>query len=126
PHPPYPTLFRSIEEFLTDGTIGAGVSESFTVLSQVPEMLRSADVALAAAEPGAIVDVEQMRPVEWAAARMSSRFDQRIARRFLERVAQGTDSWLALTTYLDCAGDSAEAARGLSVRENTRRYRLGP
>ncbi|WP_209326301.1 PucR family transcriptional regulator [Brevibacterium renqingii] len=115
----------AIEGFLTDGMIGAGVSEAFTALSQVPEMLRSADVALAAAEPGAIVHVEQMRPVEWAAARMSSRFDQKIARRFLERLAQGTDSWLTLTTYLDCAGSIAEAARALNVHENTVRYRLG-
>ena len=114
-----------IEEFLTDGTIGAGVSEAFTALSRVPELLRSADVALAAAEPGAIVHVEQMRPVEWAAARMSSRFDQRIARRFLEHLSHGTDSWQTLTTYLDCAGSIAEAARALNVHENTVRYRLG-
>ena len=115
----------AIEEFLTDGMIGAGVSESFTALSQVPEMLRSADVALAAAEPGTIVHVEQMRPVEWAAARMSSRFDQQIARRFLEQLSQRTDSWLTLTTYLDCAGNIAEVARALNVHENTVRYRLG-
>src|SRR5699024_6820416 len=93
-----------IEELLTDGTIGAGVSEAFTALSRVPALLRSADVALAAAEPGAIVHVEHMRPVEWAAARMSSRFDQRIARRLLEHLSHGTDSWQTLTTYLDCAG----------------------
>ncbi|MCD1286094.1 MULTISPECIES: helix-turn-helix domain-containing protein [unclassified Brevibacterium] len=114
-----------IEEFLAEGVTAVGISESFTALGQVPEMLRSADVAAAAAKPGEIVHVEQMRPVEWAAARLNSRFDRQIARRYVERLNVGNDAWPTLKTYIECSGNIADTARRLNVHENTVRYRLG-
>lgn len=114
----------AIEEHFTGDVIAAGVSEPFTALSQVPELLRSADVALAAADDGAFVYVEEMRPVVWAAARMSSRFDRQVIRRYLDRISQNPESWSTLTTHIDCGASIAETARRLQVHENTVRYRL--
>lgn len=114
-----------VEEFLAQGVTEVGVSESFTAIGQVPEMLRSADIAVLAAKPGEIVHVEQMRPVEWGAARMSSRFDRQIARRYLERLNIGNDAWPTLSMYIECSGSIANTARRLNVHENTVRYRLG-
>ncbi|GAA1948230.1 hypothetical protein GCM10009689_31840 [Brevibacterium antiquum] len=114
-----------IEGHFSVAVIGVGISEPFTGLGQVPEMLRAADVALVAAAPGAFVRVETMRPVEWAGARMSSRSDHAIAERFLENTAVSPESWATLTTYVECAGGIAATARRLQVHENTVRYRIG-
>lgn len=114
-----------LAEFFSDSVIGAGVSEPFTALSQVPEMLRSADVALTTAEPGGFVSVDEMRPVEWAAARMSSRFDRQVAQRFIDRISGSADAWATLSAYLDTGAKIPETARLLQVHENTVRYRLG-
>lgn len=114
----------AVEDHFAGEVIGVGVSESFTALSQVPEMLRSADVALGAAAPGAFVYVDAMRPVAWAAARMSSRFDRLVLQRHLDRIAQNSDSWTTLTTFIDCGANIAETARRLQIHENTVRYRL--
>lgn len=114
----------TIDEVFSSDFIGVGVSEPFTALSQVPELLRSVDVALASAEAGTIVRVDEMRPVEWAAARMSSRFERQIVEDFLARISADQESWETLTTFIDCGADIAEAARALQVHENTVRYRL--
>lgn len=113
-----------LEDYFAADVIGVGISEPFTALSQVPEMLRSADVAIEAAEPGAFVYVDSMRPVVWAAARMSSRFDRLVVQRYLDRIFRNSDSWTTLTTFVDCGANIAEAARHLQVHENTVRYRL--
>lgn len=117
--------FDVAEHFAGADVVGAGISEPFTALSQVPEMLRAADVALAAVEFGELVFVDEMRPSEWAAARMSSRFDQQIVRRFIQRISKGPDVWETLTAYIDCEANIAHAARRLQVHPNTVRYRLG-
>ncbi|MDN5909526.1 MAG: helix-turn-helix domain-containing protein [Brevibacterium sp.] len=112
------------EDHFGAGVLRAGVSGPFTALSQVPEMLRSADVALGAADPGAFVYVDSMRPVVWAAARMSSRFDQLIVQRYLDQISRNPDSWTTLTTFIDCGANIAGTARRLQIHENTVRYRL--
>lgn len=113
------------QHFDEDGVIGVGVSEPFTALSQVPEMLRTADVALAAAKAGQFVYVDEMRPVEWAAARMSSRFDRQIVQRFLERIRTSSEALVTVTTYIESGANIAESARRLQLHENSVRYRLG-
>lgn len=117
--------FDIAEHFAGADVIGAGVSEPFTALSQVPEMLRAADVALAAAEPGHVVLVDEMRPSEWAAARMSSRFDRQVVRRFIQRISKGPDAWETLIAYIDSQANVADAANRLQIHPNTVRYRLG-
>lgn len=119
------SAFDVAEHFAGADVIGVGVSEPFTVLSQVPEMLRAADVALAAAEFGQLVFVDAMRPSEWATARMSSRFDQHVVRRFIQRISKGPDVWETLTAYIECQANIAHAARRLQIHPNTVRYRLG-
>lgn len=117
--------FDIAEHFASVEVIGAGVSEPFTALSQVPEMLRAADVALAAADSGNVVLVDEMRPNEWAAARMSSRFDQQVVRRFIQRISKGPDAWETLNAYIDCQANVADVASRLQIHPNTVRYRLG-
>lgn len=117
--------FDIAEHFAGADVIGSGVSEPFTALSQVPEMLRAADVALAAADSGRVVLVDEMRPNEWAAARMSSRFDQQVVRRFIQRISTGPNAWETLTAYVDCQANVAEVASRLQIHPNTVRYRLG-
>lgn len=117
--------FDIVEHFVGADVVGAGVSEPFTALSQVPEMLRAADVALAAAEFGQLVFVDEMRPSEWAAARMSSRFDQQVVRRFTQRISKGPAVWETLTAYIGCEANIAGTARRLQIHPNTVRYRLG-
>lgn len=117
--------FDVAEHFAGADVIGAGVSEPFTALSQVPEMLRAADVALAAAESADVVFVDEMRPSEWAAARMSSRFDRQVVRRFIQKISKGPDAWETLTAYIDCQANVAEVASRLQIHSNTVRYRLG-
>lgn len=107
------------------GLIGAGVSGLFTALSQVPEMLQTADVALVSAKESKFAFVDRMRPVEWAAARMSSRFDRRLVEDFLAPIMSGIEAQTTLRTYVGCGGNIAEAARRLQVHENTVRYRIG-
>ncbi|WP_168216678.1 MULTISPECIES: PucR family transcriptional regulator [unclassified Brevibacterium] len=107
------------------GLIGAGISGLFTALSQVPEMLQTADVALASAGESAFAYVDRMRPVEWAAARMSSRFDRRLVDGYLAPIMNGAEAQTTLRTYVDCGGNIAEAAGRLQVHENTVRYRIG-
>lgn len=114
----------AVEDYFAADVIGVGISEPFTGLSQVPEMLRSADVALGAAGTGVFVYVDAMRPVAWAAARMSSRFDQLIVQRYLDRISRKPDSWTTLNTFIDCGANISEAARRLQIHENTVRYRL--
>lgn len=118
------TADLAVEDYFAADVIGVGISEPFTVLGQVPEMLRSADVALGAADYGEFVYVDAMRPVVWAAARMSSRFDQLIIQRYLDQISRNPDSWTTLTTFIDCGANIAEAARHLQIHENTVRYRL--
>ncbi|MGO2985952.1 MAG: PucR family transcriptional regulator [Brevibacterium aurantiacum] len=115
-----------IEGSLDDsGLIGVGVSGLFTALSQVPEMLQTAGVALASAGESRFAFVDRMRPIEWAAARMNSRFDRRLVDHFLAPLISSPEAQTTLRTYVDCGGNIAEVARRLQVHENTVRYRIG-
>ncbi|MCS4594201.1 helix-turn-helix domain-containing protein [Brevibacterium sediminis] len=112
----------SLDDF---GLIGVGVSGLFTALSQVPEMLQTADVALASAGESRFAFVDRMRPIEWAAARMSSRFDRRLVAAFLNPIIAKPESSTTLRTYVESGGNISEAAGRLHVHENTVRYRIG-
>ncbi|WP_350270201.1 helix-turn-helix domain-containing protein [Brevibacterium sp. CBA3109] len=115
-----------IEGSLDDsGLIGVGVSGLFTALSQVPEMLQTAGVALASAGESRFAFVDRMRPIEWAEARMNSRFDRRLVDHFLAPLISSPEAQTTLRTYVDCGGNIAEVARRLQVHENTVRYRIG-
>ncbi|AZT95785.1 helix-turn-helix domain-containing protein [Brevibacterium sp. BDJS002] len=117
--------FDVAEHFSSTDVIGVGISEPFAALSQVPEMLKAADVALATAGSGQLVRVDEMRPSEWAAARMSSRFDQQVVRRFVQKISKGPDVWETLLVYIDCRANVVQTASQLQVHANTVRYRLG-
>lgn len=67
----------------------------------------------------------RMSSVEWAAARMNSRFDRQLISRFLGLLSESEDAWTTLTTYIDCGAKISETAARLHVHENTVRYRLG-
>lgn len=118
------TDFDIVEQFDSDSLIGVGISGPFTALSQVPEMLQTADVALASARDSKFIFVDEMRPIEWAAARMNSRFDRRLVERFLQPISESSEAWATVTTYIRCGAVIAEAAKQLQVHENTVRYRL--
>lgn len=107
------------------GLVGVGVSGLFTGLSQVPEMLQTADVALASVREAKFAFVDRMRPVEWAAARMNSRFDRRLVEVFLAPIMNGPEAQKTLRTYVECGGSIAGVAARLQVHENTVRYRIG-
>ena len=107
------------------GISGVGVSGLFTGLSQVPEMLQTADVALASVREAKFAFVDRMRPVEWAAARMNSRFDRRLVEVFLAPIMNGPEAQKTLRTYVECGGSIAGVAARLQVHENTVRYRIG-
>lgn len=107
------------------GLLGAGVSGLFTSLSQVPEMLQTANVALGSVRGTKFAFVDRMRPIEWAAARMSSRFDRRLVAAFLDPIMSRPEASTTLRTYLDNGGSIAESAAQLHVHENTVRYRIG-
>ncbi|MGO3072752.1 PucR family transcriptional regulator [Brevibacterium linens] len=119
------TDYEIRQRFDEPGLIGIGISGPFTALSQVPEMLRAADVALVAAADGGFAYVDELRPIEWAAARMNSRFDRQLISRFLGLLSESEDAWTTLTTYIDCGAKISETAARLHVHENTVRYRLG-
>lgn len=107
------------------GLLGAGVSGLFTSLSQVPEMLQTANVALGSVRGTKFAFVDRMRPIEWAAARMSSRFDRRLVAAFLDPIMSRPEASTTLRTYVDSGGSIAESAAQLHVHENTVRYRIG-
>ncbi len=107
------------------GLLGAGVSGLFTSLSQVPEMLQTANVALGSVRGTKFAFVDRMRPIEWAAARMSSRFDRRLVAAFLNPIVTKPETSTTLRTYVDSGGNISEAAARLHVHENTVRYRIG-
>lgn len=107
------------------GFQGAGVSDLFTSLSQVPEMLQAADVALGSVREPKFAFVDRMRPVEWAAARMRSRFDRRLVAGFLSPLMNGPEASITLRTYVETGGNIGESAVRLHVHENTVRYRIG-
>ena len=107
------------------GLLGAGVSGLFTSLSQVPEMLQTANVALESVSEPIFAFVDRMRPIEWAAARMSARFDRRLVAGFIAPIMTGPEASTTLRTYVDSGGSIAESAARLHVHENTVRYRLG-
>lgn len=115
-----------IEEYFSGAeVVGAGISEPFTALAQVPEMLRTTDVALAAAPTGALVFVDEMRPVQWAAARMSSRFDRQVVTRYLAELFVNAEVRATISAYIENGANIAQTATSLQVHENTVRYRLG-
>ena len=109
----------------TPGLLGVGVSGLFTALSQVPEMLQTANVALGSVRGTKFAFVDRMRPIEWAAARMSSRFDRRLVAAFLNQIVTKPETSTTLRTYVDSGGNISEAAARLHVHENTVRYRIG-
>lgn len=109
----------------TPGLLGAGVSGLFTALSQVPEMLQTANVALGSVRGTKFAFVDRMRPIEWAAARMNSRFDRRLVADFLNPIMTGPEASTTLRTYVDSGGSIAESADRLHIHENTVRYRIG-
>ena len=109
----------------TPGLLGVGVSGLFTALSQVPEMLQTANVALGSVRGTKFAFVDRMRPIEWAAARMSSRFDRRLVAAFLNPIVTKPETSTTLRTYVDSGGNISEAAARLHVHENTVRYRIG-
>ena len=88
-------------------------------------MLQTADVALASAGESRFAFVDRMRPIEWAAARMGSRFDRRLVAAFLNPIIAKPASSTTLRTYVESGGNISEVAGRLHVHENTVRYRIG-
>ena len=106
------------------GLLDVGVSGLFTALSQVPEMLQTANVALGSVRGTKFAFVDRMRPIEWAAARMSMRFDRRLVAAFLNPIVTKPEASTTLRTYVESGGSIAEVAARLHVHENTVRYRI--
>ncbi|MGO0605429.1 helix-turn-helix domain-containing protein [Brevibacterium linens] len=138
PKPPPPALGTDPEQTSTElrrAEVGNGLllSDSGTMPTEI-EMISLCEtdyeIRQRFDEPGLIgIGISgpftAMRPIEWAAARMNSRFDRQLISRFLGLLSESEDAWTTLTTYIDCGAKISETAARLLVHENTVRYRLG-
>lgn len=118
----------AIDQVLPVERAVGGVSEPFVALSRIPEMLTAADTAAAVAPArvrgNRLVAVDDMRPFEWAAARLRSQFDQTVVRRCLDRLRADPDVWETVAVHYGEGGTVSHTARRLRIHENTVRYRL--
>ena len=103
----------------------AGVSEPFTSLASVPEMLRSADIARSrATAQRQLVRVDELDPAQWAIARLNARYDESVINRFVQKFADDSAVLDTVRCYFSGPMDISRVAAEMNLHPNSIRYRL--